>query len=78
MIMIFKRDINGRKSSCEIKCSETDAETFRHEMIGSGWILVSVVAPKSPEWKNIAMKCHCIHGSVCEDDQCIDCFDFEM
>lgn len=78
MIMIFEQVINGRKSLCEIRCPEQDAETHRMVQTAAGWILVSVIAPRSREWKNTSMKLMCIHGSVCESNQCDECFDFEM
>lgn len=78
MIMIFNKSGNGRPAHCEIMCQEQDAETHRQMLTAAGWTLTSVVAPRSEEWKNTSMKLMCIHGSVCENSQCSDCFDFEM
>ena len=78
MIMIFEQTVNGRKSLCEIRCPEQDAETHRMVQTAAGWILVSVIAPTGKKWTNESMKLSCVHGSCCEDTQCQGCDDFEF
>lgn len=78
MIMLFEKTVNDSTAHAEIRCPESEADLHRTVQQAAGWILVSVIAPKSREWKNTSMKLQCIHGGVCENDQCDECFDFEM
>ena len=77
MIMIFEQVINGRKAHCEIRCPEQDAETHRMAQAAGGWKLISIIG-RGEKYTNEGMKLSCVHGSCCEDTNCIGCDDFEF